>query len=218
MRRIANLADITEGLDALERIDPRLVAVRAAVGEVPLRLNPPGFASLAQIITGQQVSTASASAIFGRMMGLIDPFTPEAVLAADDALFRQAGQSRAKVQTIRAIAQAMNDGLDLHHLVDADADHAIARLTAIKGVGPWTAQLYLLFSAGHPDIFPAKDVALQSAVGHALGHESRPGDRQLSFIAESWIPWRGVAARLFWAYYRTMKGREGVLTGTISPK
>jgi DNA-3-methyladenine glycosylase II len=108
-----------------------------------------------------------------------------------------------------ALSRAVADGLDLTHLCSLPAESAAATLTAVPGVGPWTADVYLLFSAGHPDIFPARDVALQSAVGHALGLATRPDEKSLIAIAESWSPWRGVAARLFWAYYRTMKGREG---------
>ncbi|MGE0284486.1 MAG: DNA-3-methyladenine glycosylase, partial [Rhizobiaceae bacterium] len=170
----------------------------------------PGFESLASIIVGQQVSTASARAIFGRLTALANPLTPQAILAADDDLFRQAGLSRPKQRGLIAAAQAVGDGLDLHHLCERDADEAIATLTAVNGIGPWTAEVYLLFAAGHPDIFPAKDVALQTSVGHAFGHESRPADRALIAIAEAWSPWRGVAARLFWAYYRTIRGRDAV--------
>ena len=209
MRRIATLDDIAEGLDALVGIDPRLAAVRARAGEIPLRRSAPGFASLASIITGQQVSTASAAAIFGRFTALLDPLTPEAVLGADDAVFRAAGQSRPKQKTLLAVAQAVRDGLDLDHLCNLDAAEAIARLTAVPGIGQWTAEVYLLFAAGHVDIFPARDVALQSAVGHALGIDPRPGEKALIALAESWTPWRGVASRLFWAYYRETRGREG---------
>lgn len=218
MRRIAGLDDIAEGLDALERIDPRLTAVRAASGEVPLRLTEPGFVSLARIVTGQQVSTASATAIFGRLTQLLDPLTPQALLRADASVFRQAGLSGPKERALLSIARSVEDGLDLHHLCSLEAEEAMRHLTAVKGIGPWTAEVYLLFAAGHPDIFPAKDVALQAAVGHALGLESRPSDKALAGLAEQWSPWRGVAARLFWAYYRTMKGREGVVAGTMSPK
>ena len=210
MQRIRNLDDIAMGLDALMTIDPRLEAIRAAAGDLPLRLSPPGFESLASIIVGQQVSTASARAIFGRLTALANPLTPEAILAADDELFRQAGLSRPKQRGLIATAQAVSDGLDLHHLCEREADEAIAELTAVSGIGPWTAEVYLLFAAGHPDIFPAKDVALQTAVGHAFGHESRPADKTLIVIAEAWSPWRGVAARLFWAYYRTIRGRDAV--------
>jgi DNA-3-methyladenine glycosylase II len=132
------------------------------------------------------------------------------VLAAGDEVFREAGLSRPKVKTLRAIAQAVADGLDLDHLERLDQAEAIARLTVIPGIGPWTAEVYLLFAIGHPDIFPARDVALQTAVGHALGMEARPGEKALTEIAESWRPWRGVASRLFWAYYRAIKGREAV--------
>ncbi|MDW6026670.1 DNA-3-methyladenine glycosylase [Mesorhizobium sp. BAC0120] len=210
MRRIDTLDDVAVGLDELCRIDPRLAAIRRHAGEVPLRRSAPGFASLASIIVSQQVSTASARAIFGRFEKLVHPLTAAGVLAAGDEIFREAGLSRPKVKTLRAIAQAVTDGLDLDHLETLDAADAIARLTAIAGIGQWTAEVYLLFAIGHPDIFPARDVALQTAVGHALGMEARPGEKALIRIAESWAPWRGVASRLFWAYYRSIKGREAV--------
>jgi DNA-3-methyladenine glycosylase II len=209
-RRIATLDDISVGLEALVRLDPRLIAVKAAAGAVPLRRSPPGFHSLASIIVSQQVSTASARAIFGRFEKLIDPLTAEGVLAAPDELFRQAGLSRPKVKALRAIAAAIADGLDLDHLETLAPEDAIARLTAVPGIGPWTAEVYLLFAIGHPDIFPARDVALQTSVGHALGMTQRPDAKELTTIAESWRPWRGVASRLFWAYYRTLRGRDAV--------
>jgi DNA-3-methyladenine glycosylase II len=208
MRRIKSPRDISDGLDALCAIDPRLVRVRSMAGEVPLRLTEPGFESLASIIVSQQVSRASADAIFGRLTRLVDPLTPGGLLSAGEAMFREAGLSRPKQKTLLAIARAVADGLDLHHLCGLDAKDAIGRITAISGIGPWTAECYLLFSAGHPDVFPARDVALQAAVGHAFGLESRPGEKALVALAESWAPWRGVASRLFWAYYREWKGRE----------
>lgn len=208
MRRIESLNDIAEGLDALCVADPRLARVREVAGEVPLRLSKPGFESLASIIVSQQVSRASADAIFGRFTRLVDPLTPESVIEAGEGIFREAGLSRPKQRTLLAVAAAMRDGLDLAGLCALDASEAIGCLTAVPGIGRWTAECYLLFSAGHPDIFPAKDVALQSAVGNALGFDPRPGERTLILMAESWAPWRGVASRLFWAYYREMKGRE----------
>ncbi|GAA2855769.1 DNA-3-methyladenine glycosylase II [Aminobacter niigataensis] len=209
MRRISNLDDVHRGLDALCAIDPRLEVVRGIAGEVPLRLTEPGFASLASIIVSQQVSTASAKAIFGRLTTLVDPLTPAALLAAGEDMFREAGLSRPKQRTLLAVAQATADGLDLDGLCRLEAQEAMARMVAISGIGPWTAEVYLLFAAGHPDIFPARDVALQSAVGHALGIDPRPGERALIRLAESWAPWRGVASRLFWAYYRETRGRDG---------
>lgn len=208
MRRIVVAEDIAAGLDALCAADPRLEKVRAMAGEVPLRLSEPGFRSLASIVVSQQVSRASADAIFGRLTRLLDPLTHEAVLAAGEEVFREAGLSRPKQRGLLAVAQAVADGLDLHHLCTLDAGEAIAALTRVPGIGPWTAEVYLLFAAGHPDIFPARDVALQSAVGHALGIEPRPPEKALIAIAESWSPWRGVASRLFWAYYRETRGRE----------
>lgn len=208
MQRIASLDDISRGLDALVALDPRLERVRTMAGEVPLRLSEPGFRSLASIIMGQQVSRASADAIFGRLTRLLDPLTAQAVLAADDAVFREAGLSRPKQRGLLAAAGAVAEGLDLQHLCSLDAGEAIAKLTAVPGIGPWTAECYLLFAAGHPDVFPARDVALQSAVGHAFGIAPRPPEKALIGLAESWSPWRGVASRLFWAYYRELKGRD----------
>lgn len=209
MRRISNLDDVNFGLDALCAIDRRLEVVRGMAGEVPLRLTEPGFASLASIIVSQQVSTASARAIFGRLTALVDPLTPQGLLAASEDMFREAGLSRPKQRTLLAVAQAAVDGLDLDGLCRLDAQEAMSAMIAIPGIGPWTAEVYLLFAAGHPDIFPARDVALQSAVGHALGIDPRPGEKALIRLAESWAPWRGVASRLFWAYYRETRGRDG---------
>lgn len=217
MRRILGDRDIEEGLDALVRVDPRLAAVRAAAGDVPLRLAAPGFASLVSIVVSQQVSRASADAILARLVALVAPMTAASVLAADPDLFRQAGLSRPKQATMLALSRAVRDGLDLGRLGDLGAAEAIRTLTAVAGIGPWTAEVYLLACAGHPDVFPARDVALQSAVGHALGLAPRPGEKALIAIAESWAPWRSVAARLFWAYYRDMKGREAAPAAVAAP-
>jgi DNA-3-methyladenine glycosylase II len=218
MRLISTDEDIAAGLDALCVIDPRLGQVRAAAGEVSLRRSEPGFASLVSVIVSQQVSRASADAIFGRLTRLVDPLTPRALLEAGEDMYREAGLSRPKQRTLLAIAEAVEEGLDLHHLCGLDAGEAIARMTSVSGIGPWTAEVYLLFAAGHPDIFPARDVALQSAVGHALGMTQRPSEKALIELAESWAPWRGVASRLFWAYYREMKGKDGAPPAQIPKK
>lgn len=209
MRRIETLDDIAEGLDALGRLDPRLAAVIAAAGEVPLRRVTPGFASMAGIIAAQQVSRASADAMMARLAALVDPLEAAGVLAAGEPALRAAGLSRAKQRALLALAEAVEGGgLDLSRLAAAEAEEATARLTALPGIGPWTAQIYLLTCAGHPDIFPARDVALQGAVGAALGIAPRPGAAALDGIAESWAPWRSVAARLFWAYWHHLRGRD----------
>lgn len=209
MQRIDTLADIETGIDALMLVDPRLRAIREMVGTMPLRRSEPGFASLASIIVAQQVSTASAAAIWGRLKIHVDPLTPENYLVQGEDAWRLAGLSRPKQKTFIHVCQAIVDGrLDLHGLCDLQAEDAIAAMTTINGIGPWTAEVYLLFSAGHLDVFPSGDVALQTAVGHALGHESRPDAKALRVLAEDWAPWRGVAARLFWAYYAAIRGRE----------
>jgi DNA-3-methyladenine glycosylase II len=209
MQRIETLEHVYQGLDALCAADARLVRVRKMAGEVPLRLSEPGFRSLASIIVSQQVSRASADAIFGRLIRLVDPLDAEGVLAAGEDIFREAGLSRPKQRTLLAVADAVaHEELDLHHLCRLDPAEAMQALTAVHGIGAWTAEVYLLFAAGHPDIFPARDVALQTAVGHALAIDPRPGEKPLIKLAESWSPWRGVAARLFWAYYRETRGRD----------
>jgi len=209
MRRIDTLGDIEAGLESLVLADTRLADIRARSHAVPLRRSEPGFESLASIIVAQQVSTASAAAIWARLKQAIDPLTPEAYIAGGEEAWRFAGLSRPKQRTLLAVSQALAEGaLDLHELCDLPAEEAIAAMTAIKGIGPWTAEVYLLFSAGHPDVFPAGDVALQTAVGHAFAHASRPDAAALRKLAEDWAPWRGVAARLFWAYYAAIKGRE----------
>lgn len=210
-RRIDRKEDIEEAIDALCRADPRLIPVREMAGNVPLRRSAPGFESLAGIIIAQQVSTASANAIKMRLAALLDPLTPDAVLRADESLFREAGLSRPKQRTLLAVSEALKDGrLDLGNLAEDDAEAACAHMTAISGIGPWTAECYLLFAAGHPDIFPAGDLALQAAVAHAFLLSDRPSSRALAGLATGWSPWRSVAARLFWSYYREIRGRSAM--------
>jgi DNA-3-methyladenine glycosylase II len=210
MQRIETASNVDEGLDALQILDPRLTNVMRVAGAVPLRRHPAGFESLCGIIVSQQISKASADAIFARLKAAIDPFTPGSLSALGDAPLIAAGLSRPKQRTFLAIAEACHSGLDLEALCLLPAGEAIAQLTVLPGIGPWTAEVYLLFCAGHPDVFPAADIALQNAVRHAFGLESRPSPKPLAEIAAAWSPWRSVAARLFWAYYANMKGREGV--------
>lgn len=209
MRRIDSMDDIAEGLDALSRIDVRLPRVIELAGPVPLRRKPPGYAALAEIILSQMVSKASASALWRKLESAAGAIAPEAILALSPEDLRQAGLSRAKAETLCRVAEAVLAGeLDLEHLCSLDARAAIRSMSAIKGVGPWTAEVYLLFCAGHPDVFPAGDVALQAAAGHALGMEGRPSQRDLAILSEAWSPWRGVAARLLWAYYAAVLRRD----------
>ncbi len=205
------MADIETGLAELCRADPRLEIICKSAGPLSLRRSPPGFQSLVSVIVSQQVSKASAHAIFSRLTSLADPLSPNAIIAANEDLFRKAGLSRPKQKTIRAVAEAVAGGaIDLEALCRQDPAKAIEILTSLHGIGLWTAEVYLMFSAGHRDIFPAKDIALQIAVGHALSNQQRPTERELVVIAESWSPWRSVAARLFWAYYAKIRGREAL--------
>jgi DNA-3-methyladenine glycosylase II len=208
MRRIDTLKDIEDGLEALIVLEPRLAHVVSVAGEVPLRRHAAGFESLAGIIVSQQISKASADAIFARLKAAIDPFTPRELLRAGPGALVSAGLSRPKQKTFFAVAEACSDGLDLEALCGLPAQDAVARMTVLPGIGPWTAEVYLLFCAGHPDIFPAGDIALQNAVRHAFSLEARPAPMPLTAIAARWSPHRSVAARLFWAYYANMKGRD----------
>ncbi len=213
MRRIASDEDVSAGLDELARLDPRLVAVIATAGPVPLRRRTPGFAGLARVIVAQQVSAAAATSIWARVEARLgaEP-SAEAIAAQDDEALRGAGLSIAKVRTLRAVSAACAAGLDLGEIANRPADAAIEELTRIKGIGPWTAEVFLLFAAGHPDVWPGGDLALRAAVGDAFGHAGRPSDGETRAIAEAWRPWRSVAARLFWAYYAARRdGREGVV-------
>jgi DNA-3-methyladenine glycosylase II len=209
MRRIDSTDDIAEGLMALGRSDVRLARAIELAGPVPLRRKPPGYAALAEIILSQMVSKASANALWRKLEAAAGEICPEAILGLSPEALREAGLSRAKAETLCRVGQAVLDGeLDLEHLCNLEARAAIRAMTAIKGVGPWTAEVYLLFCAGHPDVFPAGDVALQSAAGHALGMEERLSPRNLAALSEDWSPWRGVAARLLWAYYAAVMRRD----------
>ena len=203
MRPITCEADIAAGLQALAVLDPRLGDIIARAGPVPLRLQPAGYSGLAEIVVSQMVSKASASAIWGRLVAALGGEVDGACVRALGAngLFA-VGLSRAKASTLLAIADAELAGqLDLQGVCRAETSEAMAHLTAVKGVGPWTAEVYLMFCAGHPDVFPVGDVALVHAVHHAFEHEKKLSGRGLADFAESWSPWRSVAARLFWAFY-----------------
>jgi DNA-3-methyladenine glycosylase II len=206
---IESLNDISEGVAALRQSDPRLEPVIAAAGEIPLRRRPADFAGLAQIITGQQVSVASASAIFGRLEALVRPLDATTLSGFSDEDLMGVGLSRPKIRTLRAVEEACMSGLDLSQLASRPAEEAHAELCRIKGIGRWSADIFLLFCAGHPDVFPSGDLALQAAVQDAFGLGERPNPQELDVMAETWMPWRGVAARVFWAWYRVRKqGRE----------
>ncbi len=209
MRPIHTEDDLEAGLDALLKKNPRLVPIAKTAGPLPLRRRAADFEGLAHIITGQQVSVASASAIFARLQKLVDPLTADTLVQFSDEDLAGAGLSRSKIRTLRALSSACLEGLDLSGLAMAPADIAHSRLCEIKGIGRWTADIFLLFCAGHPDVFPSGDLALQIAVRDAFGLPEKPDVKSLDVIAADWTPNRGVAARLFWAWYRVQKqGKE----------
>jgi DNA-3-methyladenine glycosylase II len=184
--------------------------VHDVAGAPPLRRRAAGFEGLARIIVGQQLSVASASAIWERTAALCRPFEPGALLALGDAELAGAGLSRPKVRTLRAIAGACRNGLDLARLAEAAEEEVHAALTGVSGIGPWTADIYIMFCLGRADAWAPGDLALQIATQRALGLAERPGAREMAEIAERWRPWRGVAARLLWAYYAAVKRRKAV--------
>ena len=193
------------------RRDRRLAAVAKRAGPFPIRKTEPGFAGMARVICGQQLSVASANAIWGRFAALPGALDPLTYLGLGEAEIRAAGFSAGKYRTVRAVAEAIAaGGVDLDAVAGMPAEQAVATLTAIKGVGPWTAEIYLMFCTGHPDVFPAGDLALQKAVAHAFGLDGRLAIKDLVAIAEAWSPHRHAAALLFWRYYARMRDREGV--------
>ena len=203
---------LEEAVARLIALDPEIVGKLIEIGGAPpLRRQAPGFAGLAGIIVSQQVSTASANAIFKRVETILAPLSPQSLIEADDDKLRSCGLSSPKMRALRALAEAVaRDGLDLTALGAFVAEEAHRALVAVKGIGPWTADIFLLFCLGHPDAFPASDLALQEAAKLALGLKERPDARRLEEIAERWRPLRGIAARMLWAYYRVARQRVGM--------
>jgi DNA-3-methyladenine glycosylase II len=203
-------ADLDIALAALIRTDPCWQSALDAAGRPALRRRPDGFAGLAQIVVSQQLSTASAKAIWERLAAALDPVSAEAVRRARTPRLARAGLSAPKIRTLRAIARAIHRReLDLAALAQLPAGEAHKRLTAIHGIGPWTADIYLLFCLGHADAWPAGDLALQEAARLLFALPERPSSREMGPLAEAWRPWRGAAACMLWTYYRAAKGREG---------
>lgn len=201
-RVIETETDIRDGVRTLRRKCRVLRRVHDQVGDPPLRRLSDGFEGLARIIVAQQLSKASAAAIWTRTVRIAPRFGPKAVLAANDARLRAAGLSRGKIRTLRALAVAVaDDGLDLESLQDAPSETIHQHLTAVSGIGPWTADVYIMFCLGRADAWVAGDLALQLAAQRAFALRRRPTPAELLEIAERWRPWRAVAARLLWAYH-----------------
>jgi DNA-3-methyladenine glycosylase II len=204
-------ADLAAALAALTEADPRLAKLIDVAGQPALRRRPAGFAGLCAIVCSQQLSTASAGAIWTRLAAAFDPFHPDALRRARAAKLARLGLSRPKIKTMKALGNAIAKGaIDLAALSDMEADAAHAALTGLHGVGPWTADIYLLFCLGHADAWPAGDLALQEAARLAFKLKRRPVSKDMIVLAEPWRPWRGVAAHLLWSYYRSIKRRDPV--------
>jgi DNA-3-methyladenine glycosylase II len=205
-RIIHSLDCVAEGAAWLAGHEPLFARALPLIGDLPLRREADGFAALLRAIVGQQVSVASARAIWGRLEGA--GLTDMAAMAgATDDDLRAAGLSRQKARYGRALAQA---GIDFNSLRDAPDTEVIRTLVAVPGVGVWTAEIYAMFALGRADVFAPGDLALQEAARMLFGLEKRPSDKELRAMAEDWSPWRSVAARILWAYYRVAKDREGV--------
>lgn len=197
---------VAEGADWLARAEPRFAHALDQTGPLPLRRRRDGFTALLDAIVSQQVSVAAADAIWGRMKaaGLTGP--RKIMWASDDDL-RACGLSRQKIRYARALASS---GIRYPALREMPDEEVIATLIEVPGVGRWTAEIYAMFSLGRADVFAPGDLALQEAARVLFAHEERPGEKALREMAQAWSPWRGVAARLLWAYYRVAKEREGI--------
>lgn len=208
---ISTEAGLAQHLAALGDIDKRFVPILEVAGEVSLRWLEPGFKGLFKVVTGQQISAAAGSAIFTRCAAMPAAMHPVSLAEVEDESLRAAGLSSTKIRTLRAVAEAICAGtLDLDALAVAEPEQAIAQLVTVRGIGRWTAEVYLLFAAGHPDIFPAGDLALREAACQSFALAERPTEKALAAMALDWRPYRSAAARLLWAYYAAIKrGRDG---------
>lgn len=206
MRIIETDADVAEGAAWLAAQDVRFAQALAQTGPLPLRRRGDGFEALLSAVVGQQVSTASAAAIWDRVVAAGLHIQANLAAATDDDL-KGVGLSRPKVRYARALAE---NPLDYKSLREMPDDVVIKELCKIIGIGTWTAEVYALSSLGRVDVFPSGDLALQEAAKVLFALDARPTEKQMAVIAAQWSPWRAVAARLLWAYYRVIKNREGI--------
>ena len=197
---------VAEGADWLVKAEPRFAHALEQIGPLPLRRRPDGFAQLLSAIVSQQVSVASARAIWAKLE-TAGAVTPEAVLRLDQDGLRDLGLSRQKARYACALAEA---GIDYDALRAAPNDEVIKTLTAVTGIGVWTAEIYAMFSLGRADVFAPGDLALQESARMLFDLPDRPREKPLRQMAEAWSPWRSVAARALWAYYHVAKDREGI--------
>ena len=202
-------------LELLGARDPALAAAMAKVGAPGLRRWPPGFGTLVDVIVGQQLSTSAAGTIKTRLRSRVTPLTPENLLAASLEDLRACGLSPQKMLYLHDLAAHCASGrLDLDALEHQQDEAAIAALVAVRGIGRWTAEIYLLFALGRPDAWPAADLALGVALQHIRQLDVRPKEAALRQQAQAWRPWRGAAAHFLWHYYHRLTRRSAILTVT----
>lgn len=204
--------DTTKPCRTLARRDAALKSALRAIGAPHIRRRPGGFEGLFRIIVEQQVSVPSAQAIWKRCLAAFaEEMTPAAVAARGEEGLRALGLSTPKARYVMGLAETVGTGaIDLAALSEADDDAAHRALVALKGIGPWTASIYLLFCEGRSDIWPPGDVALQHAYGAAAGLEGPMSGRELDGLAEGWAPHRGLAAHILWTYYAHLRGRTPI--------
>ena len=194
---------LKSSIDALAATEPAFAEGLARAGYPEPRIREPGYETLLRTIVGQQVSVAAAQSIWNKLAAALGDLTdPKIVAAASDETLRAAGLSRQKASYARSLAEEVTSGrLDLANL-SSDDEEAIAQLVRVKGIGRWSAEIYLLFAEGRPDIWPAGDLAVQIEIGRMMGQEERPSEKQLREWAESWRPHRGAAAIFAWHHYK----------------
>lgn len=207
--RIKNESDIEFALQKLAKLDPTLAPIIKSVSEVPLRLSKGGVEGLAKIVTSQLISRAAATAIWERIETELGEVSATNILNCSEDVLMTLGLSRAKAKTFQNIAIASIEGdINFNNLSSMDADKALKELMSLKGIGRWSAEIYLMFCCGHWDFFPAGDIALRSAAGDIYHDGNRPDEKDLRDLSKRWSPFRSVAARLLWRYYADMKNRE----------
>ena len=195
--------------EKLAAADPALAGAFAAMGVPVWRSSPPGYGMLGRMIAHQQLSTKAAATIWGRVEMHLGEVTPEALLAADPETLRACGLSRPKISHLTSIAEALMTGaLDLDRVCRADLDSARAELVSVRGIGPWTAELFLLYAVGAMDAFPTADVGLMEAHKQLGGYETRMESKAFTVHAELWRPYRGVAAHLLWGWLNAARARD----------
>jgi DNA-3-methyladenine glycosylase II len=198
-----------QAVGELARRDADLARIVEKYGAPPLWVREPGFPTLVYIILEQQVSLASARALYQRLQQAVRPFTPGRFLKLTEVEMRQLGFSRQKAHYTRLLAEAIQRRqFNLKALHDLHEDHAREKLIALKGIGRWTADIYLLSALRHPDIWPVGDLALATAVQEVKLLRQRPSPEKLEKISAPWRPWRAVAARLFWHAYLCKRGQN----------